>query len=200
MKKFIKKFSDVFQLAGLIAIIYLLTTDKFPLLRQALIFLWLADLVWGVIDNLLFRAGLKKNEIRYPTLNDDYSKYSKFGLGLAIAGISLACVLWIPSTDVYAKIGVAVGVLFLVAGLIDLPSGTMKLKGEKLKLSGVPDKVDMDSIQKIEIEESTLVLTNTNSVVLKQDKLKLDLISAIAIEHFLLKYIGERDKVRNNVR
>ncbi|MFC6999047.1 hypothetical protein [Rufibacter roseus] len=200
MKKFIEKYGDIFQLVGIIAFTFLLTTDRFPLLEEALFFLWLAGLVWGIIDNLMFRAGLKKNEIRYPTLNDDYSKYSKLGLGLAIAGISLACALWIPSMDVYAKIGVAVGILILIAGLLDLPSGIIKLKGEKLKLSGVSDKVDMCSIQKIEIEESTLVLTNTGSKVLKQDKLKLDVNSAIAIEHFFLRYLGEREKVKNNVR
>lgn len=51
-------------------------TDRFPFVTNAIIILWLAAILVGVADNILYRAGYKKNEIRYSTLNDGIGRYS----------------------------------------------------------------------------------------------------------------------------
>ncbi len=200
MNKYKNDFKDIFQLTGVIITICLLSSDKFDLLKKALIFLWLGAIVLSFLDDMMFRFRLKKHEIRYPTINDISFKYSKRGFGLITLALSVLCWLWIEAFQEMAPIGIAAGVLIIIASMFDLPGGTMRFKSDNIKLSGIPEKIGKDSIKMIEIEESQIVLIDSSSKVLKQERLKLDPIAALAIEQFLTTGIGYKGIIKNKVR
>ncbi|KAA3439237.1 hypothetical protein [Rufibacter hautae] len=197
MKKFKKIVLDVIPMVAVIAVST--ASDKYPFVFKALICLWAAWFLYTTLNNLLYRVGVKENEIRYHTINDNYHKYFQIGIGIALTVLSICTWLWITTRKDFAPIGVVIGLLLIVAGLLELPRGEMKLRTDSLILSGVPDEIGKDALTGIVIEEDRITLTHTRGEVVSQEMLRLDPKTATAIEQFLVVRIGCGEIIKNNV-
>jgi hypothetical protein len=200
MKKYRNKLKSFLETALLIAFVFSIGTDRFPFVANAIIILWFLSILLGVADNILYRAGYKKSEIRYATLNDGIGRYSQFGIGAFIMLLSFGCYIWIPSTGLYPLAGIVIGILFIVMGLLELPQGTMKLKANRLSLSGVEEKVESNALKLVEIENDRITLIDSQDRVLEQKLLNLSPSTANVIEQFLITHIGSESLVKNKVR
>lgn len=187
-------------MALLIAFVFSMGTDRFPFVTNAIIIIWLASILIGVADNILYRVGYKKSEIRYSTLNDGIGRYSQFGIGVFIILLSVGCYTWIPSMGMYPLAGFGIGLLFIVMGLLELPQGIMKLKANRLSLSGVEERVESKALKLVEIENDRITLIDFQDKVLKQESLNLSPSAANLIEQFLRTHINSESLVKNKVR
>jgi hypothetical protein len=198
MKKYKDKLRGFFGLIVVLLIAYLFTTGKLPSLEnsatQFLIgTIFIAAIILRICKDIFFRMGLLKNEIRYTTINDSAHKYSVLAQGVVAVVFSVSCLLWMPEFVELATLGISVGALLIIEGCLFLPNGKIRLKKDKLKLSGISEGIIKDKIQRVEIEESRILLIDSSGVVFKQDMLKLDAVSALAIEQFLRSNIGDKE-------
>ncbi|MBC5994335.1 hypothetical protein [Pontibacter cellulosilyticus] len=200
MKKYRNKLKSFLEAALLIAFVFSIGTDRFPYVTNAIIILWLGSIFIGVAENILYRAGYKKSEIRYTTLNDDIGKYSQIGIGSFIILLSVGCYTLIPSMGLYPLAGIGIGILLIVMGILELPQGMMKLKANRLFLSGVEERIDKNVLKLVEIENDNITLIDFQDKVLKQDSLNLSSSSANVIEQFLITHLGSNSLVKNKVR
>ncbi|MER2999591.1 hypothetical protein [Pontibacter populi] len=200
MKKYRNKLSSFLETALIIAFVFSIGTDRFPFVTNAIIILWLSSILVRVADNILYRAGYKKSEIRYATLNDGIGRYTQFGIGAFIILLSVGCYIWIPSTGLYSLGGIGIGILLIIMGLLELPHGVMKLKANKLSLSGIEEKVESSALQFVEIENDKIILIDFEDKVLQQESLNLSPSAANLIEQFLRTHINSESLVKNKVR
>lgn len=194
------KLKKIFEVALLLAFVFSIGTDKFPFVTNAIVVLWLVLILIDVVDNILYRAGFKKSEIRYATVNDGAGKYSQFGIGAFILLLSVGVYFCIPSTGIYPLAGIGIGFLLVVMGLLDLPKGIMKLKANQLSLTGVKEKIEKGALKVVEIEQDSITLIDNQNRVVRQESLDLSPSTANVIEQFLHTHIGSEDIVKNKVR
>ncbi|WP_196890129.1 hypothetical protein [Aureivirga sp. CE67] len=134
------------------------------------IFLWSRNIYYKI----QYRKNKLPDVIRIPTQNDNYYKTTSLSFGvMLIVGMSF----WIYYANelIFIPIfGLVSGILIFINGIIDIPKGEIKIENSELKIHGIKDKILINSINSIQIENDRLVINKGENSIVKLDKLELD--------------------------
>ena len=120
--------------------------------------------VWtlNIIDKLKYRNNKIPNELRFPTGNEDYSKFTSLTLGLCFFGGSIGFAVWTsdpPYLLMFTGLG---GVLVFISGLLDTPKGIISIANNRISASGIDVKLNTETIQAIEISSEKIIERSPN--------------------------------------
>jgi len=96
----------------------------------------------------------------FPTYNDNYSRMTSISIGILLSIGSCLFFLNDSATTIGLFIGIAVGILLILNGILDLPKGQIKFEKQHLFITGLEQNVDIRSLKLVEIRKDSIVLTN----------------------------------------
>lgn len=175
------------------AIVYLGNfTDNNWIVSTALVALWIGYLVYNLHSKYQYRKGNVKY-VRFPTGNDQYYKIASIVLGLFICVLSIACIVWTDDFKLHGAAGTLIGLLVMFNGVLDVPKGMMTIDGNKMKITGIDETIDIRQVKEIGIYSDRIVVTNIYDEHQMLRNLAIDTASARKIEKYVSKNKKESD-------
>jgi hypothetical protein len=120
--------------------------------------------IYSIYDKIKYRNNLYVNQIRFPTQNDSHSKIaSLFFSVLIITGVTLTIYITKEYSITYF-IGLAIGLILLTNGILDLPKGCLRIKEDSIYFAGANDSIEVSKIELVEIYNEKIEITDNSNI------------------------------------
>tara|TARA_R110001632_G_C11210351_1_gene404284 strand:+ start:57 stop:668 length:612 start_codon:yes stop_codon:yes gene_type:complete len=181
----------------LIAGIILLTDITNPIIEYLPI-LWTLSIIWSLIFKYKYRNGQIKNELRFQTKNDNYTKI----IPVIIGGMFLVGgIITLLSTSEYLilkSILTLNGFLLIVSGFLFVPSGAIKIKNNKLisVIGNSTNTIETIQLNEINIFIDKIILIYDSDRRLNLENLNLNLSDFKTISEFLRNKLNHKVELK----
>jgi hypothetical protein len=117
-----------------------------------LFFFWISN----IVDKVKYRNNKIPNELRFPSGNEDHSKYTALTLGVSFIVGAIGFTFWTGEfMQILLFFGVG-GLLLVISGLLDTPKGNIVFKENNLIGSGLAVPIQSQTINAIEISDEKI--------------------------------------------
>ncbi len=128
----------------------------------------------NIVDKVKYRKFKIQNELRFPTVNDDYSKFTALTIGTCLLIGSIGFAIWITEFSYILVLTGFAGVLLILNGLLDTPNGNIVFSENHLTGSGIDFSIPNEAINSIEINNEKIIYSLEKSEDLIHQEAKLD--------------------------
>ncbi len=130
--------------------------------------------ILNIVDKVRYRNNKIQNEFRFPTANDDYSKFTALTLGSCFLIGSIGFAIWISEFSYILVLTGLAGILLLLNGFLDTPKGSIIFKQNQLTGTGIDLPLKNETINSIEISDEEIIYSMENSDNLVHQEAKLN--------------------------
>ena len=169
-----RKYKTIFQVLSYIALYFSVSMMNNPTVvfmsGTFCFFVW----SFNIYDKVKYRSQKYQDEIRFPTQNDSYFKWSSLILGSIL---TFGMIIWITLMTEFTFapiIGLIAGLLILTNGIIDVPKGQLKIENSKLKSNILKDEIEITEIETIKINANQITISKSKNSIIKVDGLELN--------------------------
>ncbi|WP_343530603.1 hypothetical protein [Pedobacter sp.] len=151
------------------------------------IFMVLATLV-GLAYSLLTSYNYRRGKLGYvvfPAYNDDHSQFQSFFFSGALL-VGLVIAYYAGYTTVFWSCACLFIILLLFfSALFNMPEGFLKVKSNKITLYGVPEAIEIEEINDIDVYHDRIVVRSQRGKIWLASNLKIDQAYAEKIASYL---------------
>jgi|GEM_PF-2431607 len=181
----------------LVAGVIILTDFRSPII-EFLPILWTLSIIWSLIYKFKYRNGLIKNELRFLTKNDNYTKIVPFIIGfiLLVGGI-----ITLPLTNEYlilTSILTFNGILLLISGFLFVPSGEISINNNKLitKSGNANNSIEIIQLSEINLFIDKIIFIYDSNRKINLNHLNLNLTDFTKISDFLKSKLNHEIEIK----
>ncbi len=184
VKLLVNKYPQVFWFVVWI-LFYILLSKVHEL--ASTIFLVIAMLV-GLAYSLLTSYNYRRGKLEYvvfPVYNDDHSQFQSFFFSGALL-VGLVIAYYADYTTVFwSCVCLFIILLLFFSALFNMPGGFLKVKSNRMSLYGVPETIEMEEINAIDIYHDRIVVHGLKGKIWLASNIKIDHVYAEKIASYL---------------
>lgn len=184
VKLLVNKYPQVFWFVVWI-LFYILLSKVHEL--ASTIFLVIAMLV-GLTYSLLTSYNYRRGRLKYvvfPIYNDDHSQFQSFFFSSALL-VGLVIFYYVGYTNVFwSCVCLFIILLLFFSALFNMPGGFLKVKSNRMSLYGVPETIEMEEINAIDIYHDRIVVHGLKGKIWLASNIKIDHVYAEKIASYL---------------
>jgi len=193
MNKYKKDIRTIFQVLSFIGCYIVLAFAADSSLGLIFFVPFLATIGYSIFNKLNYKRKLNPKEIRFPMENDEYRKYTSVTLGsFGIVG-ALVWFFFMTEFDFAPVLLLLSALLVMANGILDLPSGELKVEELRIKLPGIRNIIYLREVVSIHISQTSLIVNKHEMDPLKLDRLNLDEPWTLKITEFLRSHLSSNE-------
>ncbi|WP_426671070.1 hypothetical protein ACPPVU_07520 [Mucilaginibacter sp. McL0603] len=169
--------------------------------------IWVGLIFYRINERIQYRRGKRADIIWVPTLNDNSSMMTYVSAGILLFAFSLIGCFAFNIKIMYAILGFVTGIVAILIGIINTPTGWIKLDQNLLSAFNFDDqekfdekKIDIRQIKEIVLRNDTISFINIYDERKKTTLLNLDPSSAEELKEFFSKNLPEKIAYINEVQ
>ncbi|WP_128353350.1 hypothetical protein [Pedobacter chitinilyticus] len=144
----------------------------------------LVGLAYSLLTSYNYRRG-KLEYVVFPVYNDDHSQFQSFFFSGALL-VGLVIAYYADYTTVFwSCVCLFIILLLFFSALFNMPGGFLKVKSNRMSLYGVPETIEMEEINAIDIYHDRIVVHGLKGKIWLASNIKIDHVYAEKIASYL---------------
>jgi len=183
----------------LVAGVIIQTDFRSPIIEYLPI-LWTLSIIWSLIYKFKYRNGQIKNELRFLTKNDNYTKIVPFIIGFILLVGGIIALLLTNEYLILTLILTFNGILLIISGFLFVPNGEISLSNNKLisKSSNANNSIEIVQLSEVNLFIDKIIFIYDSNRKINLNHLNLNLTDFTKISDFLKSKLNHEIEIKSS--